>query len=258
MGKKGILVVSFGTSYLDAQQDNIVPVEQAIADALPEYEMRRAFGSGMIIKKLLKRDGIVIDTVEEALERFCQDGYSDLIIQPTYIIQGIEFDELKETVARYRMKFESIRIGYPLLDCQDDYVRIIQALDKEFGFKKSQDAFVFVGHGTGHFANACYPALEQQLHTSGFSNVFVGTVEGYPQLEDVQEQLKKAGFRKVTLIPLMLVAGDHAHNDIAGDDEDSWKSTLERDGLSVSCVQRGMGSYPLIQRMFAEHARQAK
>lgn len=256
--KKGLLVISFGTSYREATEQNIIPVEQAMADAFPEYEMRRAYGSRRIIKKLQERDGIVIDTITEALKKFVADGYTELLIQPTYMIHGYEYDELVESLCIYRDRFESVRLGHPLLHQQSDYEQLISGLNENFDFRSSSDAFVFMGHGTAHFANACYPALEHQLQAQGFVNVFIGTVEGYPAIEDVQKQLCKQGYKKAVLSPLLLVAGDHARNDMAGEDEDSWKNILENAGIEVSCVLKGLGSYAFVQQMFVAHAQQAE
>ena len=256
--KKGVLIVSFGTSYREAQAQNIIPVERAIAAALPDCEMRRAYGSRRIIKKLKERDGICIDTIPEALEALAADGCKELIVQPTYVIHGYEYDELVEILCGYLDQFESVRLGHPLLHQQSDYKELICGLNEVFDFKNSSDAFVFMGHGTGHFANACYPALEHQLQAQGFTNVWIGTVEGYPEITNVKKKLEQLSCKKAVLAPLMLVAGDHARNDMAGEDEDSWKNVLERGGIEVSCVMAGLGSYAFAQRMFAEHALQAE
>ena len=240
--KKGVLIVSFGTSYREAEAQNINPVEQAISAALPGYEMRRAYGSRRIIKKLKERDGICIDTVSEALETLAVAGCKELIVQPTYVIHGYEYDELVEILREYLNQFESVRLGHPLLHQQSDYKELICGLNEVFDFRSSSDAFVFMGHGTGHFANACYPALEHQIQAQGFTNVWIGTVEGYPEITDVKEKLEQLSCQKAVLAPLMLVAGDHARNDMAGEDEDSWKNILERDGIEADCMIAGLGS----------------
>lgn len=256
--KKGLLVVSFGTSYREAEEQNIIPVEQALTKAFPEYEMRRAYGSRRIIKKLRERDSITIDTIEEALKKFSADGYTELLIQPTYMIHGYEYDELMELVKMYKKEFASVRVGHPLLHQQSDYEQLISGLNEIFDFRNSSDAFLFMGHGTAHFANACYPALEHQLQAHGFKNVFIGTVEGYPAIEDVLIQLRKRGYKKAVLSPLLLVAGDHARNDMAGKNKDSWKNVLESSGIETSCILAGLGSYAFVQQMFAVHAQQAE
>lgn len=256
--KKGVLIVSFGTSYREAEAQNINPVEQAISAALPGYEMRRAYGSRRIVKKLKERDGICIDTVSEALETLAAAGCKELIVQPTYVIHGYEYDELVEILRKYLDQFESVRLGHPLLHQQSDYKELICGLNEVFDFRSSSDAFVFMGHGTGHFANACYPALEHQIQAQGFTNVWIGTVEGYPEITDVKEKLEQLSCQKAILAPLMLVAGDHARNDMAGEDENSWKNILERDGIEADCMIAGLGNYAFVQRMFAEHALQAE
>ena len=256
--KKGLLVVSFGTSYREAEEQNIIPVEQALTKAFPEYEMRRAYGSRRIIKKLRERDSITIDTIEEALKKFSADGYTELLIQPTYMIHGYEYDELMELVKMYKKEFASVRVGHPLLHQQSDYEQLISGLNEIFDFRNSSDAFLFMGHGTAHFANACYPALEHQLQAHGFKNVFIGTVEGYPAIEDVLIQLRKRGYKKAVLSPLLLVAGDHVRNDMAGENKDSWKNVLESSGIETSCILAGLGSYAFVQQMFAVHAQQAE
>ena len=256
--KRGLLVVSFGTSYREAEEQNIIPVEQAIAEVFPEYEMRRAYGSRRIIKKLKERDGIIIDTVEEALKKFSADGCTELLIQPTYMIHGYEYDELMELVKLHKNEFASVRVGHPLLHQQTDYEQLINGLNGIFDFRKSSDAFLFMGHGTAHFANACYPVLEHQLQAQGFENVFIGTVEGYPAIEDVKKQLCRKDYKKAVLSPLLLVAGDHARNDMAGKEENSWKNILEKDGIETFCLLTGLGSYAFVQQMFVEHAQQAE
>lgn len=256
--KKGLLVVSFGTSYREAEEQNIIPVEQALTKAFPEYEMRRAYGSRRIIRKLRERDSITIDTIEEALKKFSADGCTELLIQPTYMIHGYEYDELMELVKMYKKEFASVRVGHPLLHQQSDYEQLISGLNEIFDFRNSSDAFLFMGHGTAHFANACYPALEHQLQAHDFKNVFIGTVEGYPAIEDVLIQLHKRGYKKAVLSPLLLVAGDHARNDMAGENKDSWKNVLESSGIETSCILAGLGSHAFVQQMFAVHAQQAE
>ena len=256
--KKGVLIVSFGTSYREAEAQNINPVEQAISAALPGYEMRRAYGSRRIIKKLKERDGICIDTVSEALETLAVAGCKELIVQPTYVIHGYEYDELVEILREYLNQFESVRLGHPLLHQQSDYKELICGLNEVFDFRSSSDAFVFMGHGTGHFANACYPALEHQIQAQGFTNVWIGTVEGYPEITDVKEKLKQLSCQKAVLAPLMLVAGDHARNDMAGEEKDSWGSLLRARGYEVQCHIIGLGELEGIQNMFVQHVREAK
>lgn len=256
--KRGVLIVSYGTSYRKAEAQNIIPVEQAIAAALPDCEMRRAYGSHRVIKKRKERDGICIATVSEALEALISDGCKELIVQPTYVLPGFEYDELVKILGEYLNRFESVRLGHPLLYQRSDYDELICGLNEVFDFRNSSDAFVFMGHGTGHFANACYSALEHQLQILGFENVWIGTVKGNPHISDIRKKLRQQSYRKAVLLPLMLVAGHHVRTDMAGENENSWKTILERGGIDVSCVMAGLGSYPFVQRMFAEHALQAE
>ena len=256
--KRGVLIVSYGTSYGEEQAQNIIPVEQAIAAALPDCEMQRAYGSRRIIKKWKERDGIYIATVSEALETLIVDGCKELIVQPTYVLPGFEYDELVKILGEYLDQFESVRLGHPLLHQQADYKELICGLNEVFDFRNSSDAFVFMGHGTGHFADTCYMKLEQQFRMLEFENVWIGTVKGNPHISDIRKKLQQQSYRKAVLLPLMLVAGYHVRTDMAGENANSWKTILERGGIDVSCVMAGLGSYLFVQRMFAEHALQAE
>ena len=208
MSKKGILVVSFGTSYPDALTKNIRAIETAVGDAFPRLPVRRAFTSGMIIKKLKDRDGVHICTVREALESFLAEGFTDLIVQPTHIINGTENDRMLADLAAFEDRFHSIRVDY-------------------------------------------------MLKAAGFENIYIGTVEGYPDLSLVKDLVRKKAPKKILLAPLMIVAGDHARNDMAGDGEDSWKNEFLREGYEVSCLLKGLGEYEEVQKLFAEHAKTA-
>ena len=258
MKKTGILAVSFGTSYRDALAKNIEAIEKALAAAFPEAEVRRAFTSGMIIRKLEKRDGFHVDTVEEALEGFLRDGFTDLIVQPTHVINGHENDGMLEVLRAYRGRFHSIRTGAPLLTAMEDYHALSEGILAEFHELSDRDALVFMGHGTEHHANAVYPALDYLFKAEGHSNIHIGTVEGYPGLEQVKEQVRRQRPERVVLAPLMVVAGDHACNDMAGDEEDSWKSQFLQEGLKVSCILKGLGEYPSVRELFVSHAREAQ
>lgn len=256
--KRGILIVSYGTSYREAEAQDLIPVEQAIAAALPEYEMRRAYGSRRIIRKRKAQDGSCMDTIPEALETLLTDGCKELIVQPTYVLHGYEYDELVRILGKYLDQFESVRLGHPLLHQPSDYEGMVRGLNEIFDFQNSPAAFVFVGHGTGHVADSCYMKLEQQFRMMGFENVWIGTVKGKPHISDIRKKLLQLSYRKAVLSPLMLVAGYHARTDMAGENENSWKTMLERGGMEVSCGMAGLGSYTFVQQMFAEHARQAE
>lgn len=257
MKKKGLLVVSFGTSYQNSLKNNIQAIETSIGNAFPEYELRRAFTSGMIIRKLKKRDNYHVYTVEEALESFLADGFTDLLIQPTHIINGVENDNMQKTIFAYKDKFDSILIGSPLLTTTNDYRALIDGVMSEFSYLKEDEFLVFMGHGTEHDANAVYPALDYMLKADGHTNVYIGTVEGYPDLALVKELVHKKAPKRILLAPLMIVAGDHATNDMAGEEKGSWKNEFLREGYEVSCILKGLGEYPAIRDIFVKHAKEA-
>lgn len=252
--KKAILVVSFGTSYNDTRALTIEAIETAITDAYPEYEVRRAFTSQIIIDKLKERDGLEIKNVDEAMQQLVADGVGTLIVQPTHIMNGYEFDEMKAAIEPYAENFASLVYGAPLLTSSDDYLTLIDAFKAEITPNLSDDtALVLMGHGTHHFANATYAALDYMFKDQGMENVFVGTVESYPDLDTVIAHVKAAGYTKVILQPLMVVAGDHANNDMAGDEEDSWKTAFKAEGFEVECVLRGLGEFTSIHDMYVAH-----
>lgn len=258
MNDKALLAVSFGTSYPEALARNIKATEEALADAMPDRRLFRAFTSGMILRKLARRDGLHIDDVPAALARIAQAGCSDVVIQPTHVMNGDEYDKLCLQAAPWRASFSRFTVGAPLLTAIQDYRDVAAALMEAIHAPATDEALVFMGHGTGHYANAAYAALEYVLHDGGWRRAFVGTVEGYPTLEEVLRRLaEQPGVGRVRLYPLMLVAGDHARNDMAGDEPDSWKSRLEAEGYAVSCALTGLGEYPGIRKIFAAHARRA-
>ena len=218
-----ILVTSFGTTYENTRSVTIGAIESSIAERFPEYEVRRAFTSNNIRRILLERDGIKIDSVPEALEKLAAEGVKQVIIMPTHMLEGDEYDK-----------------------------KIVNSA-KDF----EDTARVFMGHGTEHSANEGYAKLQQTIESKGYKNMFIGTVEAEPTLEDMVKIVKERGYKKVLLSPLMIVAGDHATNDMAGDDDDSWKSTFEKAGCKVTCRVAGLGSDWRIQRMIAYHCKQA-
>lgn len=250
--KKAILVVSFGTSYNDSRDATIGAVEKAIQDAYPDYEVRRAFTSQIIIDKLKKRDNLQIDNVTEAMERLVADGVGTVICQPTHIMNGLEYDDMMREVGAFADHFETLRFGKPLLTSTQDYKDIVAAITKEIPVP-DDSVLVMMGHGTEHFANATYAALSYHLVDNGIQNVFIGTVEGYPDLEDTLKNVKAAGVSKVILTPLMVVAGDHANNDMAGDEEGSWKTRFKAEGYEVEPLLKGLGEYESIQALYVAH-----
>ena len=253
--KKGILVVSFGTSHLDTLEKTISVIEKEIADRFPEASVYRAFTSGMIIRKLKRTEQIHIDTVTEALQRMSRDGIEEVIVQPTHIINGIENDRMMEDLMEHMSLFRRIRVGKPLLSSVDDYKKSIHAVMAETELSEGE-MLVLMGHGTDHHANSAYPTLEYTFHALGYNQVLVGTVESFPELKNVMAKLKIAEKKKVALMPFMLVAGDHAKNDMAGE-EDSWKSELEEEGYEVRVIMKGLGEFSGIRKIFLEHIEEA-
>lgn len=255
--KPVLLVVSFGTSYNDTRAVTIEAIENKAREAFPDYEVRRAFTSQIIIDKLAKRDNLVIDNVPQAMERLVKDGVKDVVVQPTHVMNGAEYDEMTAALAPYADKFASFKVGSPLLTAADDYKELIAEITAELPKLGDGEAVVFMGHGTHHFANITYAGLEYVFKQLGHNNVFIGTVEGYPTLDEVIQQLEKNGVKKVYLLPLMIVAGDHASNDMAGDEEDSWKVQLKAAGYEVEPILKGLGEYKGIQEHFVRHIQNA-
>ena len=255
--KKAVLVTSFGTSHLDTLEKTIAAIERAIAEAMPDYALRRAFTSTIIMKKLRSRDGLDIDNVPQALTRLMEEGYRQVVIQPTHILCGEEYDKLCALAAPFKELME-ISMGTPLLRTPQDYWDLAKVMTGLLEAPAEDEAIVFMGHGSPHFANASYALLQYLLEDMDAQRIFVGTVEGLPTLEQVIKRLKKnPEIRRIRAIPLMVVAGDHAKNDMAGPDEDSWKSQLEKAGFEVQCILKGLGEFPAIQALFASRAQAA-
>ena len=276
IGEKEILVVSFGTSFNDSRVQDIKSIEDAIQAAFPDWSVRRAFTAQIIINHIQARDGEAIDNMDQALERAVANGVKELVVQPTHLMHGAEYDEMMEALEGYKDKIETIRVAEPLLGEVGSDATVINA-DKEAvakaivadtaadgGFAdaaaaaKEGTAFVLMGHGTAHVAKVTYSQMQTQMGKLGYDNVFVGTVEGEPEetaCEAVIEAVKAAGYKNVILRPLMVVAGDHANNDMAGDEEDSWKSMFEADGSfdSVTAQIAGLGSIAEVQDLYVAH-----
>lgn len=254
--KKAILVVSFGTSYQDTRDATIGAIEADIQAAFPDYEVRRAFTSQMIIKKLKERDNLEIDNVTGAMDRLVDEGFGTVVVQPTHVMNGSEYDEMVAEVSPYQDRFETLRLGTPLLTSTEDYQLVADALRREFP-REEGTAVVLMGHGSEHFANNTYAALAYHFLMNGDGDILIGTVEGFPGLQEVLDQAKAMGAKKVVLAPLMVVAGDHAANDMAGDEDDSWKTVFKSNGYEVEVVMKGMGEYPGIRALYVQHAAQA-
>ena len=280
IGENELLVVSFGTSFNDSRAEDIKGIEDALAEAYPDWSVRRAFTAQIIINHVEARDNEVIDNMQQALDRAVDNGVKNLVVQPTHLMHGAEYDEMVEAIDGYKDKFESVAIAEPMLGevgddatvINDDKKAVAQAITdeacKEAGFDDMQaaadagTAFVFMGHGTSHTANVTYDQMQTQMNDLGFTNAFIGTVEGEPEdtaCEAVIEKVKEAGFKNVILRPLMVVAGDHANNDMAGDDEDSWKSQFNASGAfdSVDCQIAGLGRIEAVEDLYVEHTKAA-
>ncbi|MCI7804271.1 MAG: sirohydrochlorin cobaltochelatase [Oscillospiraceae bacterium] len=252
--KPVILTVSFGTSYNDSREKTIGAIEKAIADAYPDYEVRRAFTSQTVIDIIKERDGIETDNVEEAFDKLVSDGVKEVVVQPTHIMSGYEYDDLAAAVETYKDKFDKVAMGTPLLTSDEDYTNLVNALTAETKeYNNGETAIVFMGHGTEHDANSTYTKLQDSFTSAGADSYFVGTVEATPTLDDVIAAVKAKGYKKVVLEPLMVVAGDHANNDMAGDEDGSWKTTFEAEGYEVECVLKGLGEIADVQKIYVSH-----
>ena len=278
IGENEILVVSFGTSFNDSRVADIKGIEDALQEAFPDWSVRRAFTAQIIINHVQARDGEYIDNMDQALDRAVANGVKNLIIQPTHLMHGAEYDELMEAVEAYQGQFETVKVAEPLLGevgtdatvINADKAVVAEAITteavKDAGYdsldaaKEDGVAFVFLGHGTSHTAKVSYSQMQTQMGELGYDNVFIGTVEGEPEetaCEAVIDAVAQAGYKKVILRPLMVVAGDHANNDMAGDDEDSWKSIFTASGKfdSVDTQITGLGSIDAIQQLYVAHTK---
>ncbi len=255
--KRALLVVSFGTSYTDTREVTIEATEKALAEAYPDYDVRRAFTAQTIIDIMEERDGIEVDNPTEAFEKLKKEGYSEVIVQSLHIMNGAEYDDLVEVAKEYEEAFDKMVMGAPMLTHVEDYHTVVEALKPQIGELKENEAVVFMGHGTHHEANAVYAAMEYVFKDSGMDNVFVGTVEGYPMIDSVLRRLEENEIEKVTLMPFMIVAGDHAENDMGGDEDESWKTVLKKEGYVVDVYMHGLGEAPGIQQLYIDHAKAA-
>lgn len=242
--KKAILVVSFGTSHIEALQNSIEKIENRIKNHFKDYEVFRAFTAHRIIKKIKERDNIIVPTPEEALEMLHKEGYEEVIMQPLHIIPGEEFDYVRGIGKRHKNDFKMLKVGRPIFYYQgveevpEDYTDFIKSIGRVI---KEQESVVLFGHGTAHYANAVYGMLQTVLEDEDYENVFVATVEGYPSINSALKRMKKRGITKTTLVPLLLVAGDHVKNDMASDEEGSLKSVLTGAGIEVNLHMHGLG-----------------
>ena len=258
IGENELMVVSFGTSYNDSRRLTVGAIEAAIEKAFPEYSVRRGFTSQIIIDHVKSRDNAVIDNVGEALDRAEKNGVKNLVIQPTHLMNGLEYTDLVNEVAEYSDAFEKVAVGEPLLTSDDDFKAVIKAITEATAeYDDGETAICFMGHGTEAESNQVYSKMQDMLTAAGYKNYYVGTVEASPTVEDVLAAVQKGNYKKVVLEPLMIVAGDHANNDMAGDEEGSWKTSFEGAGYQVTCLVRGLGEMEGIQQLFVEHAQAA-
>ncbi|MCB6608101.1 sirohydrochlorin cobaltochelatase [[Clostridium] symbiosum] len=258
IGENELMVVSFGTSYNDSRRFTVGAIENAMENAFPDYSVRRGFTSQMIIDHIKSRDNIAIDNVGEALGRAVDNGVKNLVVQPTHLMDGLEYNDLVNEVAEYSDSFEKVAIGEPLLTSNDDFKAVIKAITEATAeYDDGETAICFMGHGTEADSNQVYAKMQDMLTEAGYKNYFVGTVEAAPSLDDVLAAVKKGEYKKAVLEPLMIVAGDHANNDMAGDEEGSWKTAFEGAGYEVTCLVRGLGEMEPIQQLFVEHAKAA-
>ena len=258
IGENELMVISFGTSFNDNRRLTVGAIEAAMETAFPEWSVRRGFTSQIIIDHVKSRDGEVIDNVTEALERAVANGVKTLVVQPTHLMDGFEYNDVVTELASYADAFENIAIGAPLLTSDEDFQIVMQAVvDATAQYDDGETAICFMGHGTEADSNGVYAKMQQCLSDAGYANYFVGTVEAAPTLEDVLAAVQAGSYKKVVLRPLMIVAGDHANNDMAGDEEDSWKSAFEAAGFEVTCEIKGLGELEAIQQLLVAHAQDA-
>lgn len=254
---KAILVVSFGTSYEASRKATIEKIEQDIRNAFQDHRIYRAWTSKFIISILKKRDNYTVPTVKEALEQMITDGIREVVVQPTHILDGIENNIMKEEVLSYKESFDKIAFGTPLLADSKDESQAINAVTTEFSDLKETEALVFMGHGTTHQVNTVYAGLDQKFKESAHANVFIGTVEADPTIHNLVKEVTSFQPSKIYVTPFMIVAGDHAQNDLAGEDPDSWMNRLSSEGYEVTPVLKGLGEYPKIRQILVDHVQQA-
>lgn len=258
IGENELLVLSFGTSFNDNRRLTIGAIEDSLEKAFPDYSVRRGFTANIVIDHINRRDGFLIDDVEAALNRAESNGVKTLVVQPTHLMNGFEYNDLIKEVGDRSDSFDKVVFGEPLLTSDDDFKRVEQAIvDWTKEYDDGKTAICFMGHGTEAESNAVYQKMQDLLTADGHTNYFIGTVEAAPTLDDVVEAVKKGDYERVVLEPLMVVAGDHANNDMAGDEEDSWKSVFEAEGYKVECLLRGLGENEAIRQIYIDHAQAA-
>lgn len=258
IGENELMVISFGTSYNDNRRLTIGAIEGAMEEAFPDWSVRRGFTSQIIIDHVKNRDGEVIDNVGEALDRAVANGVKKLVVQPTHLMDGLEYNDVVDEVTQYADAFERIAIGKPLLTSDEDFKTVMEVIIAETAeYDDGNTAICFMGHGTEAASNQVYGRMQDLLTEAGYEHYYVGTVEAEPSLEDVLAKVQEGEYTRVVLMPLMIVAGDHANNDMAGDEEGSWKTTFEAAGYEVVPVVRGLGEFEGIRQLLVQHAQAA-
>ena len=258
IGDNELLVLSFGTSYNDSRRLTIGAIEGDLEKAFPDFSVRRGFTANIIIDHVQRRDNILIDDVDAALERAVNNGVKNLVVQPTHLMHGLEYDELVREVGNYSDAFDQVVFGEPLLNSDDDFARVEKAITEwTASYDDGETAICFMGHGTEADSNEVYQKMQDLLTKDGYTNYFVGTVEAQPSLDDVLAKVQAGDYKRVVLEPLMVVAGDHANNDMAGDEDGSWKKTFEDAGYEVECLLRGLGENEDIRAIYVDHAKAA-
>ena len=258
IGENELLVVSFGTSFNDSRRLTIGAIESTLEQEIPEFSIRRAFTSQIIIDHVADRDHEIIDNVSQALDRALDNGVKTLVLQPTHLMNGFEYTDLVQEIAQYADAFDQIAVGEPLLSGDEDFEAVAKAIIAATAeYDDGNTAICFMGHGTEADSNSVYAKMQTVLDDLGAENYFIGTVEAQPSLEDVLAMVQAGDYQRVVIEPLMVVAGDHANNDMAGDEEDSWKSTFEAAGYEVVPILRGLGELEKIRALYVQHAKAA-
>lgn len=257
MGKKAVVAISFGTTYKKAREA-IEKIENSLKNKFCEYDFFRAFTSNMVIKKIKEEENIIIKNPHDLMEQLLEMGYTEVICQSLHIIAGFEYEKMVNQLYSFKSKFDKIYVGAPMLFSNKDYEIICCELIKRMPKMTNDDAYVYMGHGTEHFANSVYSQIENMFRNVGAEHVYVGTVEGFPDINYVIKRLKKHNIKNVTISPFMIVAGDHAQNDLASNDDESWKSILIKNGFNVRVNMEGLGNLEAVCNLFCNHLKVAK